>query len=179
VARTSGAKRYAHAVFQIAVESGDLDRWLTDLQELAALQHGDFFVRALETPNLTLEQQNLLISERFPRLGANSKNLLYLLIERRRVGLLPTIFEEYRRLLDEHRGVLRAEVITALPLDQSDLALLRQRLESISGKKMEINAKVDPSIVGGVIARFGGRLLDGSTKSRLEALKKEIGQIPR
>jgi F-type H+-transporting ATPase subunit delta len=66
-----------------------------------------------------------------------------------------------------------------VPLDDAERRQIEERLEAISGKRMTVTAKVDPAVIGGVIARFGGRLLDGSTRSRLEALKKEIGHIPR
>jgi F-type H+-transporting ATPase subunit delta len=179
LARTAQAKRYAQAVFQIAQQTQELDRWLSDLQTLAGLDHNDIFVKALETPNLTFNDQGRLLADRFPRISPLAINLVCLLVQRRRIIVLPAVFEEYRRLLDSHRGIERAEVVTAVPLDDAERRQIEERLEAISGKRMTVTAKVDPAVIGGVIARFGGRLLDGSTRSRLEALKKEIGHIPR
>ena len=179
MARTAQAKRYAQAVFQIAQQREELDRWLSDLQALAGLDHNDIFVKALETPNLTAEDQARLLSDRFPRISPLAVNLVCLLIERRRAVILPAVFEEYRRLLDAYRGIERAEVVTAVALDDEDRRQVEERLAAIAGKRMAVTIKVDPAVLGGVVARFGGKLLDGSTRSRLEALKKEIGQIPR
>jgi F-type H+-transporting ATPase subunit delta len=95
------------------------------------------------------------------------------------LGLLGEIAEEYQRLLDSYRGIEPAEVITAVLLEDEDKRKLEEQLSDIAGKKVIIYPKVDPVLVGGIVARFGGKLLDGSTRSRLEALKKEIGGIAR
>ena len=179
MARTAQARRYAQAIFQIARESGQFDRWLSDLEALAALEHNSVFVRALETPNLTNDDRFRLLVDRFPQISPAAANLVCLLIEGGRVVILPAISAEYARLLDGYRGIERAEVVTAVPLDDEDRRRIEDRLTDIAGKRMVVSARVDPSVVGGVVARFGGKLLDGSTRGRLEALKKEIGQIPR
>ena len=92
--------------------------------------------------------------------------------------LLPQIFDEYQRLLDAFRGVQRAEVVTAVELTREDQLAIETRLSEVTGKKVVITAKVDPTVIGGVVARFDGKLLDGSTRSKLEALKKQIAGTP-
>jgi len=178
LASTAQAKRYAQAVFQIAQQTGEFDKWLSDLGTLASLDHNDIFVRALETPNLSASDRARLISDRIRGIGPLAINLVNLLLERGRITLLPAVFAEYRRLLDAHRGIERAEVVTAVALSDEDKRRVEEGLTAITGKRTVIDARVDPSVIGGVVARFGGKLLDGSTRSRLEALKKEIGQIP-
>jgi len=148
------------------------------LRSLSELQHSDLFARALETPSLSFADKSRLLAERYPTLNPLAVNLVNLLIERRRVGLLPGIFEEYLRLLDIDRGVQRAQVVTAVALTEEDRLHLEARLSGITGKKTVVTATVDPAVIGGVIARFEGKLLDGSTRSRLEALKQEIAHTP-
>jgi F-type H+-transporting ATPase subunit delta len=179
LARTAQAKRYAQAVFELAQQKGELDRWLSDLRALATLDHNDIFVKALETPNLTPADQARLLVDRFPGISPLAANLVCLLLQRRRIIVLPSVYEEYQRLLDGHRGTERAEVVTAVALDDEDRLRIEERLAEIAGKKVAVTVRVDPAVIGGVVARFGGKLLDGSTRSRLEALKREIGQIPR
>jgi F-type H+-transporting ATPase subunit delta len=179
VAKGAQAKRYAQAVFQIAEQGNDLDKWLSDLEELSSLHGNDAFVRALESPNISFGDKGKLLADRFPDISVLATNLVNLLVERRAVGLLPGIFDEYRRLVDAHRGIERAEVITAVPLTEEDIGEIQRRLSVITGKQVAITANTDPAVIGGVVARFGGKLLDGSTRSRLEALKKEISEIPR
>ena len=179
MANTAQAKRYAQAVFLIARERRELDRWLEDLRSLSVLEHNDAFFKALETPNLSFDDKSRLLRDRYPALGALAVNLVNLLIERRRAVILPQIFQEYQKLLDGHRGVQRAEVVTAVALTQEDQLDLERRLSEITGRKVVITSKVDASLIGGVVARFDGKLLDGSTKSRLEALKKQIAGTPK
>ena len=179
MANTAQAKRYAQAVFLIAREKRELDRWLEDLRSLSVLEHNDAFFKALETPNLSFDDKSRLLRDRYPALGALAVNLVNLLIERRRAVILPQIFQEYQKLLDGHRGVQRAEVVTAVALTQEDQLDLERRLSEITGRNVVITSKVDASLIGGVVARFDGKLLDGSTKSRLEALKKQIAGTPK
>ncbi|GAI06225.1 unnamed protein product, partial [marine sediment metagenome] len=81
---------------------------------------------------------------------------------------------EYQRLLDSYRGIELAEVITAVPLDDEDKLRLGERLGAVVGKKVVVKPEVDSSLIGGFIARIGGKLLDGSTRGKLEALKREM-----
>ncbi len=177
--KTAQSKRYAQAVIQIARQDGATDAWLADLQALSQLQHSDPFVKALETPRLSLVDKSRVLAERYPTLSPRAVNLVSLLIEKRRVALLPGIFEEYRRLLDADRGIQRATVVTAVALTEEDTRHLEARLSDITGKRTVVTATVDPAVIGGVVARFEGRLLDGSTRSRLDALKQEIAHTPR
>jgi F-type H+-transporting ATPase subunit delta len=174
VARRAQAKRYAQAVFQIALEKGELDRWQSDLKKIASLEQETVLVRLLESPKVPFGDKVSLLSERLADINPLALNLACLLVARGRLGLLGEIAEEYQRLLDSYRGIEPAEVITAVPLEDEDKRKLEERLSDIAGKKAIIYPKVDPALVGGIVARFGGKLLDGSTRSRLEALKKEI-----
>jgi F-type H+-transporting ATPase subunit delta len=178
VANTAQAKRYAQAAFQIAVQGQRLDGWLADLGLLAKLQSNRAVMQALETPNLSFEDKARLLKSQFPSLDVLAINLLSLLVERGRTSLLPGIFEEYQRQLDRHRGVERADVVTAVALTEEDQQDIEKRLSAITGRKVLVHARVDPSIVGGVVARIEGKLLDGSTKSKLDALKKKIAGSP-
>lgn len=179
MARRAQAKRYAQAVFQIALEKGELDRWQSDLKKMATLGQEAVLVTLLESPKVSFGDKVRLLSERSADVNPLALNLVCLLVARGRLRLLGEIAEEYQRLLDSYRGIEPAEVITAVPLDDEDRRKLEERLSAIAGKRVIIYPKVDPALVGGVVARLEGKLLDGSTRSRLEALKKDIGGIAR
>jgi F-type H+-transporting ATPase subunit delta len=174
VAREAQAKRYAQAVFQIALEKGEPDRWQSDLKRIASLEQETVLVRLLESPKVPFGDKVRLLSERLADINPLALNLACLLVARGRLGLSGEIAEEYQRLLDSYRGIEPAEVITAVPLEDEDKQKLEERLSDVAGKKVIIYPKVDPAVVGGIVARFGGKLLDGSTRNRLEALKKDI-----
>ena len=179
MARTARAKRYAQAVFLIAYQTGEYDRWLSDLETLTSLKSDDVFFHILETPTISFDEKARLLRDRFTGIGTMTVNLMSLLIERRLINILPGVLQEYQGLLDASRGIERAEVLTAVPLDDSEKHQLEESLGVITGKMVAITAKVEPGLIGGVVARFGGKLLDGSTRSRLEALKKDISQVRR
>jgi len=101
-------------------------------------------------------------------------NLALLLVSKSRIALIQGIAGEYDVMLDEYRGVQTAEVITAVPLDDRERTGIKTQLGALTGKKTEIKTEVDPGILGGVVARVGGKLLDGSTRSKLAALKKQL-----
>jgi F-type H+-transporting ATPase subunit delta len=84
------------------------------------------------------------------------------------------IAEEYERLLNEYKGIQTARITTAVPLDDNDKQKLADNLGAMVGKKVEVKSEVDPEIIGGIIARIDGKLLDGSTRSKLIALKREL-----
>lgn len=174
MARRVYARRYARAVFEIALERKELDRWQTDLKEIAQLGQDAAFIALMENPKVGFEKKAKILAKLLGDTNPLALNLVYLLVSRGRFAMIGDIAQEYQRLLDGYRGIEHAEVITAVPLDDKEKKKLEEHLGKVVGKKVTLTASVDPSLVGGMIARVGGKLLDGSTHSRLLALKKEL-----
>lgn len=168
------ARRYAEAVFSIALEKNELDRWQADLNKITTLAKDTVFSSYIESSKISFENKVKELSKQLSSVSKLALNLTYLLIIRGRWSIAADICEEYQRLLDKHRGLERARVITAVPLDKDDEQKLEKRLGDIVGKKVLITSEVDKSILGGFIARIDDKLLDGSTRSRLEELKREM-----
>lgn len=179
MARRAYARRYAQAMFKIALERDELDRWQSDLKKIVSLSGDAAFAALLESPQFRFEDKAKLIQERLGAVNPLALNLVYLLVSRGRLGMAGEIAEEYHRLLDSHRGIEHAEAITAIPLEEEDRLGLEQRLGNIIGKKIVLEISVDSNLVGGLIVRVGGKLLDGSTRSKLLALKKELAGVEK
>jgi len=179
VARKAYAKRYSQAVFEIAVERQELDRWQAELRKIASLGEDAAFITLLESPKLHFNDKAKLLSERLGDINPLALNLVYLLVARGRLSMVGEIADEYQHLLDSYRGIEEAEVITAIPLADEDKLRLEERLGAIVDKKIVIKPEVDSSLIGGIVARIGGKLLDGSTRSRLEALKRELSGVAK
>ncbi len=179
MARRGYGRRYSQAVFQIALEKGELDRWQSDLRKIASLGDDTAFRMLMEEPRLHLDDKAKLLSKRLGDINPLALNLAYLLVAKGRLGMVGDIADEYQRLLDSYHGVERAEVITAVPLDDEDKLKLEERLADIVGKKVVTKLEVDHSLIGGFVARIGGKLLDGSTRSRLETLKRELSGLAK
>ncbi len=171
---TTSSKRYAQAVFQIAIDRNELDEWQRDLKKIADLMQYPEFVSLVENPKLPFETKAKLARELLRKINPLALNLAYLLIAKSKFKNAGQIAEEFAHLLNEYHGVKNAEVITAIPIDSNDKKKLTQRLETISGSKISAEFKVDPAIIGGVITRLDGSIIDGSVRNRLEMLKKSL-----
>jgi F-type H+-transporting ATPase subunit delta len=173
------AKRYAQAVFEIALEHNDLERWQADLEKMAALGNNAELMDAIQNPKSPYSAKIKLTTLELKGIGPLAINLVNLLISKGRFDLVCDIAVEFQIMIDNFRGIEKAEVITPIPLDEQERLNIEKRLEAIFGKKIILTTSVDPEIIGGMIARVGGKLFDGSTRSKLVALKSELAEADR
>lgn len=176
---TTFIKRYAQAIFEIALEGNELEEWRADLGKIAQLTQDAEFAALVENPKLPSELKAKLAKEKLGEINPLALNLVYLLIVKGRLKYTGQIANEYERLLDDHYGITHAEVTTAIPLDKSDTERLSHHLETTVGKKVSVNLQVNPDILGGFIARIGDRLIDGSIRNKLNELKKSLVETRR
>jgi F-type H+-transporting ATPase subunit delta len=167
-------ERYAQALFDLALETGALDRVRKDLDEAGAMIAESADLRRLLTsPVFSAEDK----ASGLAAVGAAAKfapvtmKFFGLLARNRRGGALPSVIGAFARLHDRRRGVVAAEVVSALPLDAKQVDGIRKALRQALGKDPEIATRVDPSILGGLKVRVGSRLFDASLKSKLDSLK--------
>ena len=101
-------------------------------------------------------------------------NLLNLLVDKRRAGVLPQVYEEYERLVRSFQNIALATAVTAVPLDAAQQAALERSLEARTGKDIELKTEVDPAVMGGVLVRIGDTVLDGTVRGKLERLREQL-----
>lgn len=176
MARVASAKRHAQAVFQIASENNEVEKWRSELKEIATTLKDPQLRAILEDPKVHLSEKEKLISKCLPEISQLALNFTYLLVAKQRLGILEQIVSEYERMADAHQGLEHARVVTALPIDKQEEVKLTEHLATITGKKILLTTEVDPAIIGGFVARVGDKLIDGSTKAKLEALKRSLVQ---
>lgn len=174
MANKTYARRYAQAVFEMALQAKELDRWQSDLAKAVAMVGDAEIAALLASPRLPFEDKAGILSESLEGINPLALNLVLLLVTRDSLSMIGDIADDYRRRLDSYRGIEMAEVTTAVPLDDKDKARLAEHLGAVVGKKVIIKYSLDPGLIGGVVARIGGKLLDGSTRSKLAALKREL-----
>ena len=173
----ASARRYAQAVFQIAVESDELERWLDDLTQLADAITNEEFGQTLSAPRISMAQKESLIRESLgPTVGPLALNLICLLASRGQVNVLPGIADRFQDMLDVHQGVERAEVVSAVSLTDAQRDQVTQMLNDFSGRDIRLTTRVDPDILGGLVVRIGDRVMDGSARSRLQNMRRELAQ---
>lgn len=176
------ARRHAQEVFNTALENKELNRWQSDLRRIASLVKDETLFTLLENPEVGFDDKAKALSERLGDINPQALNLVSLLVSKGRLGLIDDIADEYQRLLDNYRGIEGAEVAevtTAIPLDDEDKLRLAERLTSIVGKPVVLKPKVDSSLIGGIVIRIGDKLIDGSIRSKLAALKKTLSEAGR
>ena len=164
----------------MADEQGTLDRWERDLSALAGAFAEPAVANYFESPQVPTSQKRETANQ---LLGAEAqplaRNLVGLLIERGRIRYLPQIYQAFHDRMLDRQGIAVGEVTTAVPLGPEELALVRQRLGAVVGKDIEIRASVDPTIIGGIVARVGDQLIDGSVIGQLRKLRERLVSAER
>ncbi|HSZ53687.1 MAG TPA: F0F1 ATP synthase subunit delta [Caulobacteraceae bacterium] len=171
---TDVGARYAQALFELAVEGRALEPVEADLKGLTELlRQSPDLRRLLVSPRFSAEEKGKGLAAVAERAGvqALTAKFLGLLAANRRTNALTQIVAAFQRLAAERRGLVSAQVTTALPLTDAQTAALKSALRQAIGKDPEIEARIDPAILGGVKVRVGSRLYDASLKSRLDSLK--------
>lgn len=171
---TVSGKRYAQAVFQIALEKNALEKWQPDLRRIVEITQDSELMSLLEHPRLPFEVKAKLTQGRLGGVNPLALNLACLLLAKGRLKSANQIADEYDRLLDNYRGIRHAEVITAVPLDDTSGEKVRQGLENVIGERVSISLQVDPSILGGFIARIDDCLIDCSIRNKLWQLRRSL-----
>ncbi|WP_442681129.1 F0F1 ATP synthase subunit delta [Sphingomonas sp. ASY06-1R] len=165
--------RYAIALFELARDNGKLDQVGTSLRTLRqALADSDDLRRLVASPLISRKDAGKAVSGLTAPLQLDplTANFLGVLAHNRRLGTLGAIIRDFNTLSARHRGETSAQVITAHPLDSGQMAALTARLKSIVGSEVAVDATVDPKILGGLIVRLGSRQIDGSIRTKLNAL---------
>ena len=173
----SVARRYARALFDIGSSKSLHEVFGGELDALAATYSGSLELRqTLENPVFRLDQRRGILDKLLPRLAPSRevRSFALLLLERGRISALPAIARSYKELVDERLGRVQATVTSAQPLDPGTAASVQRALEKRTGKRVVITSNVDPSLIGGIVARVGDQVFDGSLKSKLEALRARI-----
>ena len=175
------AGRYAHALFELALEAKSLPAAEADLARFSALlgESADL-QRLVRSPVFAADEQLRAISAILDRaeIGGLVGNFVRVAAGNRRLFAVPEIITAFRRLLAAHRGEVAAEVTSAEPLADRHVAALKEALKTSLGKDVALEAKVDPALIGGLIVKVGSRMIDGSLRTKLNSLKlamKEVG----
>ncbi len=174
-ARDVAGRRYALAIMEfVAADPDSTAAWEDAVGGLDALTGRPAYVAALQGDGMTDEGFQSVARRAVPEIGQLQLNLLRLLRRKGRLALGPSIASYVRELLDERRGVARAEVRTAVEIDEERRQWFATRLGELTGQQIEISAEVDPDLIGGAVVRIGDRLIDGSARSRLRALRSQL-----
>jgi len=171
------ARRYAKALFDLGREIGSPSALLEELDGIAGMagEHADL-ARVLFTPLYPREQRRSVVTALAQRMGLGTtiRSFLLILVDENRTSLLPAIRDELEALVDRAAGRLQAQITSARPLSQEEIERLRGALSRRVNAELVLDVKVDPQLIGGVVARVGDLLLDGSVRTQLASLAESL-----
>jgi F-type H+-transporting ATPase subunit delta len=171
------ARRYAKALFSLAVEKGRIEAWNDSLHALGQAVDASAELRdVLQNPAYTREARAAVVGQLAATLKLDTEptSLLQLLGERNRLSGLSAIVAAYRELADAELGRVRAKVTSAVPLDDAAIHAIAEKLSAATKKQVLVERAVDPAILGGVVAQVGSVVYDGSLRTQLEDLRSTL-----
>lgn len=175
------AERYANALFDLADDDNALAAIETDVGRVAALiEESEDFQRFIKSPLYSSDEQMRTMSAILEKdgIGGLVGNFFKVIAANRRLFAVPAIIKAFRQTVARHRGEVTADVTSAEPLSDAHIAALKAALKESIGKDVSVDARIDPSLLGGLIVRVGSRMVDSSLRTKLNALKlamKEVG----
>ena len=170
----SAVSTYAGALFEAARERGELEEVLSDLGEFVAALHDSEELRLFYYGGQVPERQKRRAIDGLTEgMKTSTTNFLKVLVDNGREEILEEVLGRYQQLVKEHLGRIEVGVTTAVELSQEQLDRVKERLGRVlEGREIVLETNVDPELIGGVVFRFGGRMMDGSIRGRLESLRE-------
>ncbi|MCP4567370.1 MAG: ATP synthase F1 subunit delta [FCB group bacterium] len=173
------AIKYSTALFNLVREKNMVDLAFEQFEELDELvRKDDTLLQFLLAPHILDQQKTALLKDVFGgRLDPLFLEFLLVLVNKHRIGYLHEIIEEFRALVAEARGIVVARVTTAVPMTDDARSHLCQRLQTKTSKTVELDEKLDPAIMGGMIVILGDQIIDGSVRNKLSLLKDDLMKL--
>lgn len=176
---TGSARVYGGSLFDLAREEGREEVILDQMEQIRQIfREIPEYPRLLAEPSIPLEERQKLLDE---ALGEDAdhylRNFLKLLMERGGLGMFADCHDVFRRRYDADHDIARAEITSAVALDEKQIEALRTRLESMCGKTLRIHTHVDASVMGGISVELDGKRMDGTVAGRLAGISKRIEEI--
>jgi F-type H+-transporting ATPase subunit delta len=174
------AGRYATALFELALEERALDAVRTDLDNFDALVADNADLqRLVRSPVFTAEEQTRALSAVLDKagIGGLAARFLQVVSANRRLFAVRDIIRGFRKLVAAHRGETTAEVTFAEKPSEAHLAAIKDALRSVTRKDVQVDVKVDPSIIGGLVVKLGSRMVDTSLRTKLNAIKLAMKEV--
>jgi F-type H+-transporting ATPase subunit delta len=169
------ARRYAGAMFEIGSRQNQLDRTLKDVQEIAQIFAHRKLAYLLQEPKIPAQRKETAIRQTLTsKVLPTSLNLALLVVQRDLVEIMPNIARELQQLVMNYKNQAVAQVTTAKQIDDDQMTLIKRALEKRTGKKIILQTRTEPAILGGVVARVGDQVIDGSVRYRLNALRQQL-----
>ena len=166
--------RYAQAIFDLALENNQVEQWGEDLAVVAEVFEDADFAALMKHADMPAADKLAATASVLAGVNPLVRNLVDLLISKNSVDAIAGVYSSYTELLDSHLGRQRVEITTAVPLESAESERINSFVTGLVRREVVLTTKVDESILGGLVIQIGDRLLDGSTKARLDGLRNRL-----
>ena len=174
MAQQLSGQRYAQAIFDLARENNEVEQWGQDLEVVSEAFQDSDFAALMKHADMSAADKRAATGSVLAGVNAMVRNLVDLLVSKGSVDSIADVYTSYTELLDQHLGRQRVEVTTAIALDEAEANRITSFVSELVRREVVLTTKVDESILGGLVIQIGDRLLDGSTKARLDGLKNRL-----
>jgi len=177
---SAAASRYARALVDVVTDPKmrvKPEDAVAQLQAIEQLLSASAELRAaMITPAIQTSRKRAAMGKLMDEVGASRviQNFIFVIIDHRRIGLMAEIREAFETLMDERMGFTRADITSAAPLDEKQAGALASELSRLAGKTARLRFSVDPAVLGGIVARIGSTLYDGSIRGQLQQMRREL-----
>jgi F-type H+-transporting ATPase subunit delta len=174
------AGRYATALFELALESNAIDAVKTDLDRLDTLiAESSDLTRLVRSPAFTADAQIRALKAVLDAagIGGLAARFLQVVASNRRLFAVRDMIRDYRKLVARHKGEVTAEVTVAEQPSDAHLAAIKDALKAVTKKDVQVDVKVDPAIIGGLVVKLGSRMVDSSLRTKLNAIKHAMKEV--
>ncbi|WP_353893155.1 F0F1 ATP synthase subunit delta [Proteinivorax hydrogeniformans] len=173
------AKRYSKALFNLALEQDIVDEIYDDCRGVAEfLDKEQSALQFLASPNVTKEKKSQLITKSFEgKVNEHTLNFMKLLITKGRTEYLTKCCHLYIKSVEEHKGIIKANIQTAQKLNDSQLDSAKAKISSITGKEVLLSSEVQEDLIGGMVIKIGNKIIDGSVKNRLKLIEQSLKNV--
>lgn len=174
----SVARRYAEAFFSIARENNKINDYQLELETVVkTIQEVDNLREYMNHLLIPVAAKKDVLKQLFAeQLSPVTLNFIMMIVEKKRETYIEVIIEEYKDMADEYRNIAKVELIAAKEVPEEDVQYLAEKLSASTGKTVQLNLKVDPTLLGGVKLRMGDQIIDGTVAKKLEMLKEQLIQ---
>jgi F-type H+-transporting ATPase subunit delta len=174
MAQQLSGKRYAQAIFDLALENSQVEPWGEDLAVVAVAFQDAEFAALMKHADMSATGKLAATATVLAGVNPMVRNLVDLLVSKNSVDSIIGVYSGYTELLDAHLGRQRVEITTAVPLEDAESKRISTFVTELVQREVVLTTKVDESILGGLVIQIGDRLLDGSTKARLDGLRNRL-----
>lgn len=174
----SVARRYAEAFFSIARENNKINDYQLELETVVkTIQEVDNLKEYMNHLLIPVAAKKDVLKQLFAeQLSPVTLNFIMMIVDKKRETYLEVIIEEYKDMADEYRNIAKVVMIAAKEVPEEDVKYLAEKLSASTGKTVQLNLKVDPTLLGGVKLRMGDQIIDGTVAKKLEMLKEQLIQ---